>query len=226
MFSQLLRAQKKPRKKRSGLLPAIFRSLLSLLLHAVLHPPHTSPAFSSAPLPCPLCWSAQESSKFQTLSFELSSDFKTGRTRAVRTAYLLWLLGCVVIQDNKISIRHIKAWQSIHSCLCIVNILIHHICCPPCVFRSSSVNAHKKRQSSDADTDERFVKRALIMLKYQQRSCPNAGRSWAIHPKYLQSDLSHGSISSEDLIHLFWANIEGEIPDVKYSAYTPHASIA
>lgn len=140
-------------------------SPLSFFLHAALHPPHTSPAFSWAPLPCPLCWSALHIKSSVSQNTVLQKTCSMTHIRRVliccmgkyhhgvaeslmysrrAAAYLFWLLWSVVIEDDEVSVCHIEAWQVVHGCLCIIDILIHHICCSARLFGCSSAEQASK----------------------------------------------------------------------------------
>ena len=51
---------------------------------------------------------------------------------AADRAYLLAVLVVVIVQHNQISVCYIESRQMFHSCLSIIYVLVHHICCASC----------------------------------------------------------------------------------------------
>ena len=51
---------------------------------------------------------------------------------AADKAYLLAVLVMIIVQYNQISVCYVEPRQMFHSCLSIIYVLVHHICCASC----------------------------------------------------------------------------------------------
>lgn len=117
---------------------------------------------------------------------------------------------CVVVEDNKVAVADVEAWEMVARVLCVENVFIDHVGSSSRLRGVSSTGA--KQNTTQLET--------IHQRHTTWRHCLGQLREYcACAHQCLRSDLTNRPIFPEDVIHFLRCNFIGKVPYVQDSVH-------